>query len=113
MNSLLAHVFQQKGKNEQEKVDEVHRTNSREGKINLKQFAIIEEHMKSRVEKKASEKPLPKQEVVEEAVSGPKKLEDSRYAALSQLPTFWQNRKPIDEDLSLNVNQPISHRPQS
>ncbi len=69
------------------------------GKINLKQFAIIEEYLGERLEKKATEQPVSKQEVVEETTpeAKPKKLEASRYAALSQLPNFWQQHKIAEE----------------
>ncbi|KTD42080.1 hypothetical protein [Legionella parisiensis] len=73
------------------------------GKIDLKQFALIEQHMKSHLEKVATDKPaLSKPEVVDNLTKElPKKLDKSRYAALSQLPTFWQQHKVAEEQAEL------------
>lgn len=98
MNNKLSHVFQANSK--QVVVD---KTKESIGRIDLKQFALIDQHMKVLVEKIATDKPTPsKVEVVEEPKKEvPKKLDKSRYAALSQLPTFWQQRKDAEEQAEL------------
>ncbi|MCE0723063.1 hypothetical protein [Legionella resiliens] len=95
-NSMLSQTLQRKDEQGNPVVD---KTRESKGRIDLKQFALIEQHMKARLEKAATDKPtLSKPEVVEEPIQDlPKKLDKSRYAALSQLPTFWQQRKVAEE----------------
>ncbi|HHF7395657.1 TPA: hypothetical protein ACPSKT_000782 [Legionella anisa] len=109
MNNKLSHVLQAQSMLSQAlpKKDElgqpvVDKTRESKGRIDLKQFALIEQHMKAHLEKIATDKPtLSKVEVVEESVKEvPKKLDKSRYVALSQLPTFWQQRKVADQEQS-------------
>lgn len=125
MNAMFAKVLQKKDEVTKE---ETHKNKAPQPKINLKQFAFLEQHMKDRIEnvvsKKSStevvSKAAPKLEqgvdttspklTTEEAVSElPAKLEASRYTALSQLSTFWQQRKRVVEGTVDNEIKNSSH----
>lgn len=64
MNSMLSHVFQKKEKPQQRTAEEAH-TDSSVGKLNLKRFAKIEQHMKERFRSQTCEKSAGNQEVEE------------------------------------------------
>lgn len=125
MNVLLSKVLQNKGKQEQLLVDEPNKEEHKANvpKINMKKFAFLEENMKDRIKKLASQDPSStekvvsesKHECVEEVTPEKKsnKLGQDRYSALSELPTFWQQRKRgMEESLVnevINESQPFSH----
>ncbi|KTD72751.1 hypothetical protein [Legionella tucsonensis] len=118
MNNKLSHVFQANSMLSQslEKRSDtgqlvVDKTKESTGRIDLKQFALIKKHMKARLEKIATDKPTPsKVEVVEEPKKEvPKKLDKSRHVALSQLPTFWQQRKDAQEEAELRETKSLGN----
>lgn len=104
--SMLSQALPKKDETGQPIVD---KTKESIGRIDLKQFALIEQHMKAHLEKIATDKPvLSKVEVAEEPIKEvPKKLDKSRYAALSQLPTFWQQRKVAEEQLEVRETKSL------
>ncbi|WP_454780583.1 hypothetical protein [Legionella sp. WA2022007384] len=122
MNSMFSQVLHNKPKQQ---------APTSQGKINLKQFALIEQHMKARVEKEATKTAnLSKEEIVDEtdvevkpdlsqreAVKekettieiDSKKLEKSRYEALSKLPNFWQQRKIAAEQSAMEESKTLTN----
>ncbi|MCW8410006.1 hypothetical protein OQJ13_13580 [Legionella sp. PATHC035] len=125
MSVLLSKVLQNKDKQQQLLIDapDKEENQTKVPKINMKKFAFLEENMKDRVKKIASQDPAPtkkvvsesKQECIEEITPEKKsnKLGQDRYSALSGLPTFWQQRKSaMEESLAnevINEKQPLSH----
>lgn len=100
MNSMLAHVFQKKEKPHQRTADEAHTIDSSVGKLNLKRFEKIEQHMKERFVSQTGEKATINQEIgvkTAQEKNAPKKLDQTRYSALSQLPVFWQEHQKMDK----------------
>ncbi|WP_454785182.1 hypothetical protein [Legionella sp. WA2024007413] len=109
MNNMISQVLQNKSKLKQQEP-------SSQGKINIKEFALLEKHMKARIEKESTIKPnLSKEEVVEEvaketpAENTSKKLDDSRYKALSKLPNFWQQRKIAAEQATMEESKTLTN----
>ncbi|KTD02157.1 hypothetical protein [Fluoribacter gormanii] len=103
MNSMFSQILQNK-KHKPEAADEMKKTAPGQGRINLKQFALIEQHMKTRIENITTQKPtLSKEEVVKDTTTEntSNKLDKSRYEALSQLPNFWQQRKIAAEQSAI------------
>ncbi|CAM2790039.1 Uncharacterised protein [Legionella steigerwaltii] len=119
MNDLLSKVLRKKDAQEQPTVAETHKEEVKDKvpQINLKKFAFLEKHLQARKEKidqkpssteKAALESSPKQEV--EEVKPEKKynkLGQNRYSALSELPTFWQNRKSAMEESMGNEIKPL------
>ncbi|PWY57411.1 hypothetical protein DGG96_01465 [Legionella qingyii] len=128
MNSMFSQILQNKNKQNQQAVDEMKKTAPGQGRINMKKFALIEKHLKSRIENVTTNKPIlskeevvdetdteekstfSKQEVVKETtVEHSKKLDKNRYEALSQLPTFWQQRKIAAEQSAIEEMKSLTN----
>ncbi|MGM9452143.1 hypothetical protein ACTAZI_02285 [Legionella bozemanae] len=107
-NSMLSQALQRRNDHGELVVD---KTKESRGRIDLKQFALLDQHMKARLEKIATDKVNPsKLEVVEEPQKEiPKKLDKSRYAALSQLPTFWQQHKVAEEQSEVRETNSLNN----